>query len=256
MTTVFFLLPHCDDEVFARTLIQEAQKKGHVPVCVFLTKGNITRNGRQVREEESSRYLVSLGIKTDQIHFSGTKMKVPAGKLTAHLDSLFQLITGKLAAPETIYCPAWEGGHQDHDAAYVLGAALAAHYRRLHQAFQYFTYNGHDTSGKFFKVFSPIKKTSGTRVRRIPIIQGLSAALSSLSFRSQWKTWVGLFPVILFHFLWKQTEITEPVSFRLLEDPPHPGTLLYERYGRMTFQEFKTETGDFLKNRILNSAPQ
>ena len=55
--------------------------------------------------------------------------------------------------PDEVYLPAWEGGHQDHDAGHLLGLSLAAPGLRLRQ---FPLYQGAGLPGPFFRVMAPL----------------------------------------------------------------------------------------------------
>jgi LmbE family N-acetylglucosaminyl deacetylase len=85
---------------------------------------------RNERDNESRVCLMRLGVEEEQIIFLGTESRIPDGHLVNHLEQCFWSLVEKTKnhAFAEIYTPAWEGGHQDHDAAFLIGLALA---RRL-----------------------------------------------------------------------------------------------------------------------------
>jgi hypothetical protein len=50
-----------------------------------------------------------------------------------------------------------------------------------------------------------------------------------LSYPSQVKTWIGLFPFFLFHYFFFGTQALQKVSLERLNNRPHAGSLYYER---------------------------
>ncbi|HLY60452.1 MAG TPA: hypothetical protein VKV95_06760 [Terriglobia bacterium] len=248
MKSALFIFPHYDDEIFALSRLHFELQRGNQPICVFLIDGG------HIREIESTKCLFLSGIRNQsQIIFIGKELRVIDGHLPERLSETFRILIPILSHRiSRIYCPAWEGGHQDHDASHLLGVALARHFSLLNECFQYFTYNGYRTYGKFFRVAYPMT-ASGTLSRKISRLDGIKIACRVRFYPSQWKTWLGLFPPLLLHYLIKPEESLRAVSFPALTQRPHPGKLLYERYRRCSFEQFCSFTNDFLNDHVLES---
>jgi hypothetical protein len=53
--------------------------------------------------------------------------------LVEHLDRALALLESRVTEPvDNVWCLAWEGGHQDHDASHLVAVAFAA--RRVARA--------------------------------------------------------------------------------------------------------------------------
>jgi LmbE family N-acetylglucosaminyl deacetylase len=245
------LLPHQDDELFITNWIKAGLSAGQSYVCFFLTDGGAQGSTTSIRNDESLSYLMNLGLPRENIHFLGTEMKVADAKLVYSLELLSPAIEKKIASlPITeIICPAWEGGHQDHDAAHLLALDLAAKKGLLAQTWQYYLYNGFHSRGKFFRVMHPIFKNSQTRILKLSLGNAIKTAFACFHYRSQMKTWVGLFPQIFGHYFFCRDELLNPVSLAAIRDRPHAGALLYERYQRMSFADFRENTATIF-NRL------
>ena len=243
-----FLFPHQDDEYFIGPRVRYEIARGKVVRCIFLTRSPNDQLNR-ARNDESLKYLARLGVPQENIYFLGTSQSVMDGFLVEHLRAAQEQVLAWLGfeVPHRIYIPAWEGGHQDHDAAHLLGVSLG---KRLGcPAWQFYTYNGYRTRWKFFRVMSPPREpmVGGSR-RRLGCRELWKHAWSCWGFRSQWKTWVCLFPFCFFKFMFKRVEVLDPVNLEQLEARPHSGDLLYERHGRLTYREFCLRARDFLPN--------
>ena len=72
-------------------------------------------------------FLRHLGIAPEQVVFLGSEFQIPDGYLVNRFEKWFELLLEKVEGHmfDEIYAPAWEGGHQDHDAAFLIGLALA-----------------------------------------------------------------------------------------------------------------------------------
>jgi LmbE family N-acetylglucosaminyl deacetylase len=131
---VLLLLPHPDDEVVGcAAAIGRLRARGVRFFALYLTTGvpapegdwpwrrphHTTRVER--RREEAQRAAVALGI--EPVTFCSW----PARQLRAHLHEARILTRALIAehAADCLWVPAYEGGHQDHDAASFLGSTLA-----------------------------------------------------------------------------------------------------------------------------------
>jgi LmbE family N-acetylglucosaminyl deacetylase len=123
---VLILAPHPDDEVVGCGLAAIRARAAGVPVFVlYLTTGVPSRRGygaRVVRRRDEALAAAGL-VGFEPVGFRDT----PARCLRHELDAACRDIEdalGACAAGE-LWAPAFEGGHQDHDAANALAAAFA-----------------------------------------------------------------------------------------------------------------------------------
>jgi hypothetical protein len=90
-------------------------------------------------EHESVRALASLGVASAEIHFLGKDLSVPDGLLFRRLTPVYDALEAECSSIGSlgeIYTLGWEGGNLDHDAAHVIGLALAVARDRVHRAWQ------------------------------------------------------------------------------------------------------------------------
>jgi hypothetical protein len=64
-------------------------------------------------------------------------------------------------------------------------------------------------------------------------------------YSSQIKTWLGLFPFFLIHYLFNGTQALQRTSADRIHLPPHAGVLLYERRGVYSYEEFTQDADRF-----------
>ena len=151
---VLFLLPHPDDEMGVFPWLRRAARTSRVR-CVYLTDGGYGGQDIGVREAESRGVRARLGV--HDVRFLGREAGIHDGQLHASLDRLVAVLpacVGDLPTPLEIYAPAWEGGHQDHDAAHLAGVWLA---RRTGAACHQFPlYTGNGQPGPLFRMFGPL----------------------------------------------------------------------------------------------------
>ncbi|HZU96735.1 MAG TPA: PIG-L family deacetylase [Planctomycetota bacterium] len=245
-----FLFAHQDDEAFVAPRLSLETARGRRVVCAYLTDGSYGSDER--RNRESLRYLSGLGVDPAFAFFIGTEDAIPDGRLVQHLERALVGLERRLAGArvERIFCPAWEGGHQDHDAVHLIGLALAIEWGILDATRQFYTYNGARSFGRTFNVMRPIEDLERRDVRRLSFGRGLETALSCWKFRTQWKSWVGLFPQYFLHWAFLRTEILDPVSVERTRARPHEGRLLYERRDQFTFEEFERAAAPFARKRL------
>lgn len=137
---ILILIPHPDDEaVGCAVAAARARAEGAGLWGLYLTTGvparealwpwQRRRHAERVdrRRREAARAADALGI--SPAGFSDW----PARTLKAHLDEALALVERALGdhGIDEIWAPAWEGGHQDHDAANCLAARLSGRVRVL-----------------------------------------------------------------------------------------------------------------------------
>lgn len=134
MARVLLLIPHPDDEVVGMAAhIAAARGGGDSFFGLYLTDGipapeqlwRRARRGRAAwverRRGEARAAAAALGI--EAVSFCGW----PSRSLKAHVGAAAERIAALLSerAIDAVWVPAWEGGHQDHDAANFLAARVA-----------------------------------------------------------------------------------------------------------------------------------
>lgn len=243
----YFLFPHQDDEFGVFHLLETIVARGHRPVCFYLTDGSYGGADPATRDMESSYVLSALGMQVSDIIFLGSTHCVPDGQLVSYLPDVFSHLKKAAEAfgsPDFIYVPAWEGGHQDHDAAHALGIVAAAHWGSRLRQFPLYT-AGHNWL-RLYRVLAPVARNGPIESMRIPAARRIWYLRLCLSYRTQAKTFAALLPFIVAHYvLWGAQQLQEVDPARLSERP-HEGSLFYERYRGLTFDGFKSALNGFL----------
>ena len=237
-----FLFPHQDDEYFVAPMLAGAPSRAR---CVFLTTGDHHGVGAVVRNDESLRALRCLGIAADQIVFAGAELRVPDNGLAAHLPAVFEWLSARYSrGVENVIAPAWEGGHPDHDAACLLGHALAAKWGGV-PVWEFAAYRAHPAVPYFYEVMKPLPgAAAGDASGSAGRFTRKTFALFR-SYPSQWKTWLGLFPPLLLNFLAGGRTGLYRAGHRDFGVRPHAGKLYYEYRGWNTFDGFLAQTEEF-----------
>lgn len=247
MRRVAFLLPHPDDEFAVALPIRDLCRSGVRVEAIFLTDGGFGGQDRDRREAESRSVLSALGVEGGQVHFLGRRHQLPDGALHRHLDAALAALVNVLGSPgalDAIHVPAWEGGHQDHDAAHLLGLALA---RRCtgSELRQFPLYRAVGRAGPLFRVMAPLPANGRAVSRRTSVAERIAHLRLCASYRSQWRSWLGLWPLTLLHHLLDGRFSSQHVDPTRVLAPPHEGAPLYERRGFLTWREFAQTTESF-----------
>ena len=249
-----FIFAHQDDECGCFFELHRLVAQGEKVFVVYLTSGTPNGDISHSRNTESISVLEKLGVPRSNIYFLGSQEAIPDGQLSEHLDAAYQSILNLIryiGLPQSLYFLAWEGGHQDHDAAHLIGLALGKRLGVLANCFQFPLYTGHNLPSIFFKIISPLPLNGAKSLSRISWRQRLEFLSYCLCYPSQKKTWLGLFPFFLFHYLFIGTQVFQPVSVLRIMEQPHLGTLLYERRGFYSYRRFTNSSEYFVKKNLV-----
>ncbi|MCX2983297.1 PIG-L family deacetylase [Halieaceae bacterium IMCC14734] len=242
-----FLCAHQDDEFSFLYTIQCSLAEGRDLLVLFLTDGG----NSEVRNEESRKVLEAAGVHSDSIEFIGGELQFTDGKLMDHLLPAWRAINycieGLSSRVKSIYMPAWEGGHQDHDVLHVLGVCLARKLGVYHSSRQIGLYHCYGMSWIFYRVLSPLKLNGPTTKVPIPPAKRLKFLILFLNYRSQFMAWIGLYPFVILDYLLDGTVKLQPISWSRIHQAPHPGVPLYERRGFSNLQSVTTSIDNFLQ---------
>lgn len=245
------LLPHQDDETFIFAFINQISKTDALNQFVFLTQSPNTDIGIR-RNSESQNYLNFLGIDYKNIFFLGDDLKVVDSELIFKLDSVLQKLLTLLEGEKRvhIYAPAYEGGHIDHDATFLIAYRLS---QKLNTTLiLYPTYNGISTSGKFFRVMKAPNLYQEFKTIYLSFRHLFLFLLAPFFFLSQWKSWVGIYPEYAFRlfltrknivFSLQNVEIDKKFFLNVLNQ----SVPLYERWGLFNLNQFLELAHQFLK---------
>ncbi len=248
---IIYLLAHQDDEFgcFAKL---DKDIMMHNTYIFFLTNGgNSSQNiSISIREKESLKVLKRLGLKSKNIFFIGRELKIDHYTLYLNLKIVYKKILKKITKigePNSIITHAWEGGHEDHDACNLIGRKIAHKYKIIDKSFQFSQYNAFKTNLIFFRIFNPINKVGG-KIFYSKFKKRLLYIKLLFIYKSQIKTWFGLYPFIFFHYLFKGFNYFEKLNKDKFIKKPHRKKLLYEIRKFCSFKKFRNKTKFFLIN--------
>jgi hypothetical protein len=249
--TYIFLFAHQDDESALFFEIQEAVKKKFNIKIIYLTQDKF--NASSVRNAESANVLAKLGVKYESIFFVGDELKIPDGSLPFFLLKCINKIKANIVAPShntNIYLHAWEGGHQDHDSAHVIGLMLAKELNLLASTYQFPLYRKSRNKFIFFKLFDLINKKNGVLLKKIPLLNRINYLSLLLQYPSQWRTWIGLYPFYLYHYLVNGNQVLQKVNPSSYKKRPHKGILLYEFRNFFNYSILREEINSITSKKL------
>ena len=230
--SVLFLFAHQDDEFGVLHQIEQEVKSGSSIFCAYTTSGVSTGADPKRRNAESRHVLEALGIDPMQILFVGETLNIPVEQSLAHVTILRSWLSTWTQEQQqylsAIYVPAWEGGHPDHDVINAVAVQVMQYGRSRTNIWQYPLYNCNGLNWGFFNVLTPLVMNGEVHRQKIPWSARLRHLKLCLNYRSQVTSWLGLYPVVLWHYLFKGWQSLQPASLTRLQERPHSGRLYYE----------------------------
>lgn len=229
MVRSIFIFAHPDDEFGCYESIRRQVLLEHSVECYYLTDGGYSGQSTEPRESESVHVLEKLGVATNAIWFLGRMHNIPDGRLPDHMFLAAKVLEeyvidgGDIAA---IYVPAWEGGHQDHDAAHVIGCAISAQVRARDGIWQYPLYQGKGLKWGLFRVMRPLESNGPLHTLPVSLKHRFAYSRLCLCYPSQWRTWMGLFPFVAMKLIFVGCFYLQPASLNNSRRRPHGGLLL------------------------------
>jgi LmbE family N-acetylglucosaminyl deacetylase len=239
-----FLFAHQDDEYGVFHRIEECVREGKRVHCAYFTDGaSCTPSAR--RNHESLAVLAQLGVRSKDVAFAGEQVGLRDANLPEQLPSAYAWLSqwlDQFTRIDSIHIPAWEGAHQDHDALHALMVKAAQARGMLALLRQFPLYHGYRAIHPYVNALSPLAANGPVTTATIPWRARRRYLLLCLSYRSQKRTWAGLLPFVLWHYLLHGTQALQPACAARIEQQPHEGTLYYERR--------KFYSWDAMRNRI------
>jgi LmbE family N-acetylglucosaminyl deacetylase len=250
--TVLFVLAHQDDECLVSTRIARELEWRHRVVCAFLTDGATARAGAARRDAESRRVLLDLGVREEDLHFLGSRHGIGDQALAHRLEEAYQRLEEELSGLpcRRVYTLAFEGGHPDHDAAHLVALAYARRRGLLPRTWQIPAYHGHRTPGRLFRVQALLPRATRRWRRRLPAGLAWRHAWLPLRYPSQMRSWLGLWPELFVRRALLRREVLEAADPAAVRGRPHPGPLLYERMGVLSYPTFAALARPFVARRL------
>ena len=239
-----FLFAHQDDDYGVYHELERCRQRGVRVRCAYLTDGAASGVSAATRNAESVAVLAQLGVARDDIFFAGESLGIPDAGLPLHLERAGDWLRHWFASQgeiDAIYVMAWEGGHHDHDALHAIAVHIASQRGQLGKMRQYALYNGARIMPPFFRTLSPLAENGPVQARRLPWATRWRCLRWCLSYPSQYKTWLGLFPFALWAYLVVGKQCLQAVSLARTFERPHAGTLYYEHRRFYTWPQMQEQ---------------
>ena len=243
--TVVYVFAHFDDEYCALPLIDEARAAGQDQLFLHVVDYGEPRV-REQRREETRRFLAWMGLDPACAAHVGQAAGALDGALYRALPAAYAALEASLAGVgvERLVCPAWEGGHMDHDMCALLAAELARARGGL-PVEMVSLYNGHRLPPPLFHGGLPLPQNGP--VRRLSLTPGaLVRWMLAVRFFILQRAWLGLWPTMFWTY-WRRGFGVQRLEPGRIRERPHPGTLLYERMFHTPYAEVRAAADAFLE---------
>ncbi len=240
--TKLFLFPHQDDEFGVFYLLKKSANEGEIFFCAFLTASPKDSKYTNLRNDESGRVLKRIGVPGSSILFLGDKLSVKDGSLVDSIENIANWLTQFLIAYpqiDDIYVPAWEGGHPDHDVLNFITGIVASSIGRRINLWQFPLYNSKLLGFGLFRVMSPLEKNGKVNSLIIPFKDRIRFLMLCFSYKSQWRSWVGLWPLMAYKYLTEGRQQIQEIDLNRHLESPHQGKLYYEYRGFASWETIK-----------------
>ncbi len=249
-----FVLAHPDDEIAFAPLLSRLVAEKKAVRLIYLTDGAAAGPYASVRAAESRAAIGFLGIAPNCAFFPGEDGRLPDGRLYLHLDRALDALedwSRPWGSISGIYSFAWEGGHPDHDAALMVAAAFAARRNLVDHIWQAGFYRASDRFPPPLFTFRSILPQNGETTAFVLSARERRLPLALLRFYpSQWRTFVGLWPLILWSSFAKPNFELQRLNPNRLFERPSPRQLLYEFRNGLAFEEFAAAVAPFLNTHL------
>lgn len=246
------ILAHQDDEFGVFNRISSFSNKKDIFIF-YMTSGVkkiLSPKKNNFRDLESIKVLNKLGVKEKNIFFIGRKLLIKTNRLYLKMDlaynELFKNIKD-LKGKKIIYSHSLEGGHEDHDACYYLTKKILCNLNTVRHVYQFPLYHGKNLPFIFFRVLNPILENGKVIKRHIRFKDRLRFIFLLFLYRSQIKVWIGLYPFIIFKYLFYRNDSVQTIKKDNKVRRPHYGKLLYEKRGFCKYIKFESKILKFMR---------
>jgi hypothetical protein len=242
--TLVYIFAHFDDEYCALPLIDAAREAGREQLFLYVADYDNARVRAQ-RHGETRRLLTWLGVDPDRAVHVGAGSGVADGGVHRALPVASAALEAALADVdvEAIVCPAWEGGHMDHDMCALLACGIARA-RGDPPVEMVSLYNAPGLPAPFFHGARPLSQNGP--IRRFPLsARDLLRWMLAVRFFWLQRAWLGLWPTMFWTY-WTRGFGVQRLDPARIGERPHPGPLLYERMFKVPYAEVRAAADAFL----------
>jgi LmbE family N-acetylglucosaminyl deacetylase len=222
-----YILAHFDDEYCAWPLIRQAVAEGREQRFIHVVDYR-TPELAATRRAETLAFLEAQGVPPErQLHLGGGK-GWQDGELHRHIEAAYADLREAVVWPvERIVCPAWEGGHPDHDVCAALAVRLASDLGGV-PVDQISLYQGKGLPWILYRAATPIPENGPARDVRLRLSEWGRWLAAVRAFPSQLKAWSGLLPAMMATYALQGAFRYQGLDPARIGARPHAGKLLYE----------------------------
>jgi len=246
MKNILFIAPHPDDELVGATFIIKKILLKKNLIIFFPTNGVLSKEEmwfwekkkykkkKKLRNEEMKKSLQLLGVKKFFMQ------DIPTRELKENIEKTFRKINFlvKNHKIDTIFCPAYEGGHQDHDVSNFICSRL----QNSSKVYEYPEYNfskGQINCNEFIKPTKnqvTLKLSVNEKKEKIKLLEIYNSEKENLDYLHLEKECYRE----LYHYDYSQ--------------PPHIGKLFYRRFSFFSWHpRVDSDTPENIIKKIVNS---
>jgi LmbE family N-acetylglucosaminyl deacetylase len=236
--TSLFVFAHQDDELCAAPIIAELKAAGRALRICYMTDGQARRIPPARRDSESLAALRALGVAADEVVFVGSRHRLPDGALHEVLPEALAALrdAARAAAPVAdIVTLAYEGGHQDHDAAHALAVRLAAELGLLERTRQIPFYRAGTMPGLPVAAWAPLPENGPVTYSPVSAAARIRCLSLMRMYPSQWRVLLLLGPLLAWAYAVRPGVPLQPVSLDRLKARPTAAPLFYEGRPQVEF---------------------
>ena len=242
--TVVYIFAHFDDEYCALPLLEAARDADAEQLFLYVADYASPRVRKQ-RHAETQSLLKWMGLDPARAVHVGAGSGVADGGVHRALPTAHAALEAALEGVrvERIVCPAWEGGHMDHDMCCLLASRIAAEHGDA-PVEMVSLYNAPDLPAPFFHAGRPLPQNGPARRVDLSARDLLRWMLAVRFFWLQ-RAWLGLWPAMFWTY-WRQGFGVQRLDPARIRERPHPQQLLYERMFKVPYAEVRTAADAFL----------
>ena len=223
MKKVLFIIPHPDDEIVGSCCIIRRYIVDKKKIFLFfVTNGVISKSSTwfwkkkkiknmiDIRKKEMKLSVEKLGVKT--IYFQNISTRTLKDKIFETYAKIRKIIV--LKKIDAIFCPAYEGGHQDHDVSNFICSKLTK-YCKVYEFPEYNFFKNTINCNKF------IKNEKNSTIFKLTEEEKEFKKNCLKIYKSEKKN---------LNFVNTHTESFRPLKGYDYSKPAHSGVLFYRRF--------------------------
>ncbi|MDO8735673.1 MAG: PIG-L family deacetylase [Thermoleophilia bacterium] len=254
-TPALFLFAHHDDEFFIAVTMRRLAAARLPVAALWLTRGGLHGDRR---EAESRQAMELIGVDPSSLHF----LRLADGRSLDNLEDIVERLMRLMRElkPASIFTPAFEGGHPDHDTAQLAAAVAIRRMSKVVSQTASENQSGAENPGaqpihKPTLYEFPLYNRSGARLLRVGEFIPGTTEIKQTPVRLQDRLLKRRLAVIFRSqraIIWPLTGLRGgPMMVHVKDEPyrqvpasrdyavrPYPGRLAYEYYTSVRFQHF------------------